>query len=73
MQNAVYYFFIFIIIVLPILAIGFYVCWLKAKQRHLEALRKKLDMLQPVDPEYDQTKAEYLSAMDDIERWEWFG
>lgn len=58
---------------LTLLGVGIY--WLfnkKARQAQLAELRKRLDELQPTDPEYNQVRALYTSMMIDAQRWDFF-
>ena len=57
-----------------LLGIGLY--WLVNKQarlRQITALRKKLDELEPTDPEYNAVRALYTSMVIDAHRWGFFG
>ena len=51
------------------------IVWLFSKKmrlKHLAELRKKLDELAPVDPEYGQVRALYTSMVIDAQRWGFF-
>jgi hypothetical protein len=57
------------------IAVGLGVYWLfnkRARLRDLAELRKKLDELQPSDPEYGAVRALYTSMVMDAQRWGFF-
>ncbi|UFX45296.1 hypothetical protein HAP47_0000720 [Bradyrhizobium sp. 41S5] len=59
---------------LLVFGIGLY--WLVNKQarlRDIAYLRRKLDELEPTDPEYNAVRALYTSMMIDAHRWGFFG
>ncbi len=61
---------VFGIVALLMLGLGVY--WLvnkRARLRDLAELRKKLDELQPTDPEYSAVRALYTSMVIDAHRW----
>lgn len=52
--------------VVGLVCVGIGIYWVfnkKAKKRQLAVLRKRLDELQPSDPEYNQVRALYASMM----------
>jgi uncharacterized membrane protein YgcG len=58
-----------------LLAVGLAIYWLFNKQarlRDLAGLRRKLDELEPSDPEYGDVRALYTSMVIDAERWGFF-
>ena len=58
-----------------LLAVGLGIYWLFNKQarfRDLAELRKKLDQLEPSDPEYGAVRALHTSMVIDAERWGFF-
>jgi uncharacterized membrane protein YgcG len=58
-----------------LLAVGLAIYWLFNKQarlRDLAELRKKLDELEPSDPEYGAVRALHTSMVIDAERWGFF-
>jgi uncharacterized membrane protein YgcG len=61
--------------IVGLLSIGLGIYWLFNKQarlRDLAELRKKLDELEPSDPEYSDVRALYTSMVIDAERWGFF-
>jgi uncharacterized membrane protein YgcG len=61
--------------VVALLALGLGVYWLFNKQarlRHIAELRKKLDEMQPTDPEYGAVRALHTSMVIDAQRWGFF-
>jgi len=58
-----------------LLSLGFGIFWLFNKQarlKHIAELRKRLDELEPSDPEYSAVRALYTSMVIDAERWGFF-
>jgi uncharacterized membrane protein YgcG len=58
-----------------LVAVGLGIYWhfnRQAKLRDLAVLRRKLDELEPSDPEYNAARALYTSMMIDAERWDFF-
>ena len=58
-----------------LLSVGLGIYWLvnkRARLRDLAELRKRLDELNPSDPEYGAVRALYTSMMIDAERWAFF-
>ncbi|WP_426530567.1 hypothetical protein [Bradyrhizobium sp. McL0615] len=61
--------------VVALLALGLGVYWLFNKQarlRDIAELRKKLDEMQPTDPEYSAVRALHTSMVIDAQRWGFF-
>ena len=61
--------------IVGLLAVGLGIYWLFNKQarlRDLAKLRKKLDELEPSDPEYSAVRALYTSMVIDADRWGFF-
>jgi uncharacterized membrane protein YgcG len=61
--------------VVALLAVGLGVYWLFNKQARLRCIaemRKKLDKLEPTDPEYGPVRALYTSMVIDAHRWGFF-
>jgi hypothetical protein len=61
--------------IVAMITVGLGVYWLFNKQarlRDLAELRKKLDDLEPSDPEYGAVRALYTSMVIDAERWGFF-
>ena len=61
--------------IVALFALGLGVYWLINKQarlRDMAELRRKLDELQPTDPEYNAVRALYTSMVIDAHRWGFF-
>jgi hypothetical protein len=64
-----------VVCIAGLLSIGLGIYWLFNKQarlRDLAELRKKLDELEPSDPEYGAVRALYTSMVIDADRWGFF-
>lgn len=61
--------------VAALVIVGFALYWLvgkSARERQLAYLRKRLDDLEPADPEYNQVRALYTSMAIDAHRWNFY-
>ncbi|HEY0329154.1 MAG TPA: hypothetical protein VGC77_08625 [Rhodopseudomonas sp.] len=61
-----------VVCIVGLVSVGLGLYWLFSKQARLRLaeLRKKLDDLEPTDPEYGAVRALYTSMLIDAERWD---